>query len=157
MPRICERKEKPMKYSKLLSKFLSLLLLTLSLSTACSPQESPSEPSVPVQTSASEPETSESPAPTSASVSPESSAEISEAPDYSAPANWAYLESEEDERKPADVFSSVPPFTAALRTPAIWLFPIRIQRKALWVPSICKKESTMTKAASSPPTTAKLA
>ena len=97
-----------MKYSKLLSKFLSLLLLTLSLSTACSPQESPSEPSVPVQTSASEPETSESPAPTSASVSPESSAEISEAPDYSAPANWAYLESEEDERKPADVFFICP-------------------------------------------------
>lgn len=97
-----------MKYSKLLSKFLSLLLLTLSLSTACSPQESPSEPSVPVQTSASEPETSESPDPTSASVSPESSAEISEAPDYSAPANWAYLESEEDERKPADVFFICP-------------------------------------------------
>ena len=78
-----------MKYPKPLSKFLSLLLLAVSLSAACSPQKSLPEQTASVQTSAGE-------------------AASSETPDYSDPKNWAYLESEDDESKLTDVFFICP-------------------------------------------------
>lgn len=96
-----------MKYYKSLSKFLALLLLSLSLASGCGQQKAADSATAPTRISPGVSQEAED----IPDASLESEGALKNSPsalDYSNPANWANLESEEVPGKEADVFFICP-------------------------------------------------